>query len=489
VFHPDGVYSHSALKYTPENDEERIPEDKPSLNQPDDPFAIGVCLSHRSLYFSIDSVELEMERVLRMCKLCGDPHSEDSRVKHVCPPTRESTSENAKKGPAQSITKSDIPVFTDVFMPQLTFPGGVCRSPPSFKEQIRRLGLDPDQYDLYFEPFSVFDTESLLKRRDVEDFTQPRSLNTVYQHLHELFSVSTADFLSGETKIFVNENTNSEFIVEWLKHLLECADRAKEFYLAKLQPLFGEFTRIEESIEKSESESPKLSAQVNNLRKALLRHASSYPVCGFNSRNYDIVSLRSAGAFYHLDVLDGPIRVLKRGGRYISVTSRRLRFLDVLQYMGPGCSLSGYLKSFAPKDDTFAHHKSFFPYGRLNSLRDLDRPLPVFEDFIDELAENGTPFLTNEFLRYKELLDKGTHQEAALEIMKLSSPPKSARQTFKDLLKEWKDNGVRDMRGLLHYYSTLDTAPFMRSLQIHRRLFFENFGLDFLKFVFSQIRV
>ena len=57
--------------------------------------------------------------------------------------------------------------------------------------------------------------------------------------------------------------------------------------------------------------------------------------------------------------------VLKRGARYFSISSKRFRFGDTLNYTSP-CKLSQYLKQWNVEET-----KSIFPHGRYSSIEGL----------------------------------------------------------------------------------------------------------------------
>jgi len=158
--------------------------------------------------------------------------------------------------------------------------------------------------------------------------------------------------------------------------------------------------------------------------------------------------------------MDPPLRVLKRGGRYISVTSGRLKFLDILQFMAAGCSLVKYLETFPPDDGGKIETKSHFPYAALTELKDLDGPLPTFDMFKDVLSPTGHAFVTTEYARYNELRETGLSDKEVLKRLGLSAPPESPGIAYKRQLDEWKQLKLYSMRDVLRYYSRFITKYF-----------------------------
>ena len=87
-------------------------------------------------------------------------------------------------------------------------------------------------------------------------------------------------------------------------------------------------------------------------------------VYGFNSSKFDLPVL-AAPLFHLLISRDEKPQVMKRGSRYFSIATEKLRFKDTLNYTAP-CSYDKFLASW----DT-EQMKSIFPYSYFGSIEEM----------------------------------------------------------------------------------------------------------------------
>lgn len=92
------------------------------------------------------------------------------------------------------------------------------------------------------------------------------------------------------------------------------------------------------------------------LKVRLEGHLALLPVIGFNSGKYDINTLKE----FLMPILGHESKlkfVIKKTNNFMCVSTDRLRFLDVLNFLAPGFSYDAFRKAY---DCTFT--KGFFPY-------------------------------------------------------------------------------------------------------------------------------
>ena len=88
------------------------------------------------------------------------------------------------------------------------------------------------------------------------------------------------------------------------------------------------------------------------------------PLVGFNSSRYDLNFMKSK-LFSFLNIKDSSSKghVIKRNNTYTSISNEQFKFLDIMQFLAPGCSYSKFLKAFKVEES-----KGFFPYEYLIRL-------------------------------------------------------------------------------------------------------------------------
>ena len=110
---------------------------------------------------------------------------------------------------------------------------------------------------------------------------------------------------------------------------------------------------------------------------------------GFNSGTYDLNLIKN----YFASVLaeeEKKIRVAKKGNKVMFLLTRGARFLDIINYLGPGTSYDKWVKAYGCKTV-----KSWLPYEWFDTYAKLDyRGLPKYEAWYSKLK--GGYVLTQE---------------------------------------------------------------------------------------------
>ncbi|KAJ8043357.1 hypothetical protein HOLleu_10408 [Holothuria leucospilota] len=90
---------------------------------------------------------------------------------------------------------------------------------------------------------------------------------------------------------------------------------------------------------------------------SLLNYCRQMPVIGFNSGKYDINVMK--GLLYKSihklneeeDSDMSPItQIIKRNSDYMCISAKRLKFLDIKNYLAPGCSYKQFLEAYKCKE-------------------------------------------------------------------------------------------------------------------------------------------
>ena len=165
------------------------------------------------------------------------------------------------------------------------------------------------------------------------------------------------------------------------------------------------------------------------------------PVLGFNSGKYDLNLIRKHFAELVADTTD-KVKVAKNGNKIMYILTKNSRFLDIINYLGPGTSYEKWVKAYECESE-----KSWFPYEWFDSIEKLDfKGLPDYEHWYSKLK--GCYLLT----------------KTELEGCK----------------KLFEEKGMKTFEDWLRYYNNHDVVPGLEALE-KMRAFYSDKGIDILK--------
>ena len=261
--------------------------------------------------------------------------------------------------------------------------------------------------------FIVFDFEAILKKLDLHQ-TSDLTINS--QHVP--VSVAINDNLTNEP-IFLEDSDPEALIQEFLEEI----QRRQELISKEVWRLYP--MQDEESIPKS-------------VRERWTGWVEQVPVLGFNSGKYDINMIKEYFVRSLSDISD--VTVAKKDNSYMFLTTPKLKFLDVCNYLAPGLSYDGWCKA-----NGCALEKLSFPYEWLDSYEKLNHPGPVPKvSFYSSL--------------------KG----------EISS------QDYEEFVKEFYARGCETMMDWLREYNLADVIPFIEAADKTRKQYYPD-EIDMLK--------
>ena len=262
----------------------------------------------------------------------------------------------------------------------------------------------------------VYDFESY---QDTSKAVRPTS-DLFYESEHVPISVSLADTLNPEPEYIVSRDP-----AELIRLFHQSLERRHEAIVADVVEKFS-FSDTEGIPEKQGNEIVKWFRQV--------------PVLGFNSGHYDLKLIRQH--FIPLLAQDPGTFAAEKNGRIMFINTPKFKFLDVLNYLGPGITYEKWVKTYGA---TLA--KSWLPYEWLDSPDKLDFPgLPPYMAWYSKL--------------------KGEY------VLTLKE--------YDDCHRIFKERGMQTFGDWLEYYNNLDVAPFLEALQKMKE-FYTSLGIDILK--------
>ena len=262
----------------------------------------------------------------------------------------------------------------------------------------------------------VYDFESY---QDTSKAVRPTS-DLFYESEHVPISVSLADTLNPEPEYIVSRDP-----AELIRLFHQSLERRHEAIVADVVKEFS-FSDTEGIPEKQGEEIVKWFRQV--------------PVLGFNSGHYDLKLIRKH--FLPLLAQDPGTFAAEKNGRIMFINTPKFKFLDVLNYLGPGITYEKWVKTYGA---TLA--KSWLPYEWLDSPDKLDFPgLPPYMAWYSKL--------------------KGEY------VLTLKE--------YDDCHRIFKERGMQTFGDWLEYYNNLDVAPFLEALQKMKE-FYTSLGIDIFK--------
>ena len=241
------------------------------------------------------------------------------------------------------------------------------------------------------------------------------------ERAHVPISVSIGDTLEKEPT-HICERNPAELITKFMKELerreRKIGERVREEFLPTDMHLL-----------------PK------DQQKRMCEWCNEVPVVGFNSGAYDLNLIKShfAGA---VASENEKVRVAKKGNKTMFLLTSRARFLDFMNYLGPGTSYEKWVKAYGSEAT-----KSWFPYEWFDRPEKLDNPgLPEYEAWYSKLK--GGYVLT--------------------------------RQDSEECQRVFKEKEMRTFADWLRYYNNLDVGPGLEALE-RMKSFYTERGIDILK--------
>ena len=262
----------------------------------------------------------------------------------------------------------------------------------------------------------VYDFEAY---QDTSKAVRPTS-DLFYESEHVPISVSLADTLNPEPEYIVSRDP-----AELIRLFHQSLERRHTAIVADVVEKFRTPDSI--GIPKKQGEE-------------IVKWVYQVPVLGFNSGHYDLKLIRQH--FIPLLAQDPGTFAAEKNGRIMFINTPKFKFLDVLNYLGPGITYEKWVKTYGA-----TLSKSWLPYEWFDSPDKLDFPgLPPYMAWYSKL--------------------KGGY------VLTLKE--------YDDCHRIFKERGMQTFGDWLEYYNNLDVAPFLEALQKMKE-FYTSLGIDILK--------
>ena len=322
------------------------------------------------------------------------------------------------------------------------YKGGVYRPPASIFERLDDEGIIVSPVLRYFPYRATFDFECYF----TGDNLPANSDKLQWSARHVPLSVSVASNVPGyePALCFVTDGDADKLVGCMMTRLNTISDAA----FASLLPLYADVLADldarkyawEEDIKEAEEE--EVEGGRNNPYKTLIGQLQVWlhqlPVVGFNSGRYDLNAIKK---FFVPLLIHNNAAVIKRHNTYMCLSTDKLKFVDICNYLAPGVSYAKYLTAYGCELG-----KGHFPYEYMDGIGKLeDRALPPQAAFFSQLKNEG-----------------------------ISDTDYAACQAV------WRDNGMETLREYLIWYNNRDVTPFLDAIA-KQAGFYKHQNIDMFK--------
>ena len=333
------------------------------------------------------------------------------------------------------------------------YKGGVYRPPASIFERLDDEGIIVEDVLRYYPYRATFDFECYFDRHNL-----PADTNTLqWSARHVPLSVSLASNVPGyePAQCYVTDGDSDKLVGSMMSDLSAISDAAFDMLMPSYDNVLNELEVRKDAWDEAERKAPReddskleeveVEESKTNPYKTLIGQLQTWlrqlPVIGFNSGHYDLNVVKKFFIPYMLKGNDKTRFVIKRQNTFMCLSTKKLKFLDVTQYLAPGVSYDKYLKAYGCD-----LQKGHFPYEYMDGIGKLeDRVLPPQSAFFSRLKNEGIS--NDDYARCQAV---------------------------------WRDNGMETLREYLIWYNNRDVTPFLDAIA-KQAAFYHNRHIDIFK--------
>ena len=212
---------------------------------------------------------------------------------------------------------------------------------------------------------------------------------------------------------------------------------------------------------------------LENLFGKFEGYCKELAVFGFNSAGYAIKLIKKYLFKELCEHGEQPNFTVKKAEKYPCIKTEHLKFMDILQFLAPGYNLKSFFKVFGVSEQ-----KGFFPYDYFTSAEQPDETtLPPYETFYSTIK--GCNVLEEEHTGFQKLIDQGKSEQEALQILRLTSKPKTGYENYQWLQQLWTENQWCTFTDFLKWYNDLDVSPMIQAIE-NMNQFYKNIRIDLI---------
>ena len=388
---------------------------------------------------------------------------------------------------------------------EYAFPGGVYKNKLSIFEELEEMGVRVQEEDKYEKWFACFDFEA-YQRDFREGLDQVEEIEceegTSWNKVHVPVSFSVGCNLEGVKTKHVLSKDPEELTAKLVGTLFEMADKKYRAAVERFEYIFEQINFLmqmernnlsemngdmavsvadfldnagDDDLEMDEHRGlmSKHMKSLENLYGKFEGYCKELAVFGFNSAGYDIKLIKKYLFKELCEHGQQPSFTVKKSGKYPCIKTEYFKFMDILQFLAPGYNLKSFFKAFGVSEQ-----KGFFPYDYFTHADQLDETtLPPYETFYSTIK--GCNVLEEEHTAFQKLIDQGKSEQEALQILRLTSKPKTGPENYQWLQDLWTENQWSTFADFLQWYNDLDVTPMLQAIE-NMNDFYKNIRIDFI---------
>ena len=332
------------------------------------------------------------------------------------------------------------------------YSGGVYHPPPSVFERLDDEGIVVDEGLRYYPYRGTFDFECFFDRHNL-----PADTNTLqWSARHVPLSVSVASNVPGheDAQCYITNGDSDKLVEEMMNNLIAISDAAYDSLLPSYVDVLADLDARKHAWEEETKEAEEEEEEAENGKKTVNPYKTQekqlqawlhqLPVLGFNSGRYDLNAIKKffVPLLIHNNTAErASCFVIKRQNNFMCLSTDKLKFLDMVNFLAPGVSYAKYLTAYGCELG-----KGHFPYEYMDDLQKLeDRVLPPQSAFFSQLKNEG-----------------------------ISDADYARCQAV------WHDNQMKRMRDFLVWYNNRDVIPFLQAID-KQFAFYQQHNIDMFK--------
>ena len=323
--------------------------------------------------------------------------------------------------------------------------GGVYHPPPSVFERLDDEGIVVSDSLRYYPYRATFDFECYFNDERLP--TNTDHVEWIARHVP--LSVSVA----SNVPCYITDGDSDKLVEEMMNNLIAISDAAYDSLLLSYVDVLADLDarkhaweeETKEAEEEEEAENGKKTVNpYKTLEKQLQAWLHQLPVLGFNSGRYDLNAIKKffVPLLIHNNTAErASCFVIKRQNNFMCLSTDKLKFLDMVNFLAPGVSYAKYLTAYGCELG-----KGHFPYEYMDDLQKLeDRALPPQAAFYSRLKNEGIS--NDDYARCQAV---------------------------------WHDNQMKTMRDFLVWYNNRDVIPFLQAID-KQFAFYQQHNIDMFK--------
>ena len=388
---------------------------------------------------------------------------------------------------------------------EYAFPGGVYKNKLSIFEELEEMGVRVKEEDKYEKWFACFDFEA-YQRDFREGLDQVEEIEceegTSWNKVHVPVSFSAGCNLEGVKTKHVSSKDPEELTAKLVGTLFEMADKKYRAAVERFEYIFEQINFLmqmernnlsemngdmavsvadfldnagDDDLEMDENGglTSKHMKSLENLYGKFEGYCKELAVFGFNSAGYDIKLIKKYLFKELCEHGQQPSFIVKKSKKYPCIKTEYFKFMDILQFLAPGYNLKSFFKAFGVSEQ-----KGSFPYDYFTHADQLDETtLPPYETFYSTIK--GCNVLEEEHTAFQKLIDQRKSEQEALQILRLTSKPKTGPENYHWLQDLWTENQWSTFAHFLKWYNDLDVTPMLQAIE-NMNDFYKNIRIDFI---------